>query len=72
MDKSDLIKDIIHENKLKDCLYVGDTTEDIDSAHKAGLKCAVVIYGFGNNIKNYKADYFLEKFEEVLYAYIKT
>ncbi len=45
-----LINKIIKENKLdkKDCLYIGDTNIDKESADNAGLQYRLVNYGFRN------------------------
>lgn len=31
-----------------ECVYVGDETRDVEAAHKAGLKCIAVTWGFNN------------------------
>ena len=45
-----LINKIVKENNLdkKDCLYIGDTNIDKESADNAGLEYRLVNYGFRN------------------------
>jgi phosphoglycolate phosphatase len=48
--KSKSIKDICKEQEvsLKDFLYVGDETRDIEAAHKAGVDSVAVTYGYNS------------------------
>ena len=49
-------------------LMVGDRLFDIEGAHQVGIPCCAVLYGFGNReeFEEYKADYIVEKPEEIL------
>ena len=46
---------------------VGDRKYDIVGAHKAGVPCAAVLFGYGSReeFDEYKADYIVESFKEV-------
>lgn len=48
------------EDKSK-VLMVGDRLYDIEGAHQCGVKCAAILYGYGNieEFEEYKADYVL-------------
>ncbi len=68
-------KAMVVENAMKELggdltntLMVGDTKFDIDGAHKVGLPCCAVLYGFGTieDFKEYKAEYIVEKASEIL------
>jgi len=45
--KAENIKDIVNDHYLKAPVYVGDTTGDFTSAHKAGVPFIFASYGFG-------------------------
>ena len=53
---------------LNDTLMVGDTKFDINGAHQVGIPCVAVTYGFGTleDFKEYKAEYIIDKAEEIL------
>ena len=53
---------------LDNTLMVGDTKFDIDGAHQVGIPCVAVTYGFGTleDFKEYKAEYIVDKAEEIL------
>ena len=53
---------------LDNTLMIGDTKFDIDGAHQVGIPCCAVTYGFGTveDFKEYKAEYIVEKAEEIL------
>ena len=72
-NKEDIIAECLKEFsnaegfKLSDCLMIGDRKFDIEAAHKCGIKCAGVSYGFGSleELKEYKADYICESVDEL-------
>ena len=53
-------------------LMVGDRMFDIDGAHKNGIECAAVLFGYGNREEflQYKADYIIDTNED-LFNFIK-
>ena len=53
---------------LDNTLMIGDTKFDIDGAHQVGIPCCAVTYGFGTieDFKEYKAEYIVDKAEEIL------
>ena len=61
------ILDTIKLCSLDDCLMVGDRKHDIIGAHSLGLKCAAVLYGYGNRaeFEQYGADYIVDSVEEL-------
>lgn len=63
--KSEVIESAIEANKITDrskILMVGDRKFDVEGAHEAGLKCAGVLFGYGNReeFKAAGADYIVE------------
>ena len=46
---------------------VGDRKYDIVGAHKAGIACAAVLFGYGSQeeFDEYKADYVVKNFKDV-------
>lgn len=48
LSKADNIKLIMSRNSYKNCVYVGDTVGDMNSAHEAGNDFVFCSYGFGN------------------------
>ena len=46
---------------------VGDRKYDIVGAHKAGIACAAVLFGYGSQeeFDEYRADYVVNSFKEV-------
>ncbi len=61
---AECLKEFSHDERfnLSDCLMIGDRKFDIEAAHKCGIKCVGVSYGFGSldELKEYKADYICE------------
>ena len=69
-EKSDVIAYAIESCKIKvpaEAVMVGDRKYDIVGAHKAGVACAAVLFGYGSReeFDEYKADYIVESFKEV-------
>lgn len=69
-DKATIVEDAMKKLGVEDksrVLMVGDRKYDIVGAHKAGIACAAVLFGYGNReeFDEYKADYVVESFEEV-------
>jgi N-acetyl-D-muramate 6-phosphate phosphatase len=50
------------------CIYVGDDRRDVEAGHAAGMKVAVVGYGYldGNDPENWNADWIIEKPQDLL------
>lgn len=50
MGKSASLKKLLVRQKYapEDCIYVGDETRDIEAAHKTGLSCVAVKWGFNH------------------------
>lgn len=50
MGKSASLKKLLAKQKYtpEECIYVGDETRDIDAAHKTGLPCVAVKWGFNH------------------------
>ncbi|MGN1042927.1 MAG: HAD family hydrolase [Christensenellales bacterium] len=48
-EKKDVIEDLVADFGLKkeDCILIGDTVFDVEGAKNAGIKVAIVKYGFG-------------------------
>ena len=67
-DKATIIEEAIRRTGATDrVLMVGDRKYDIVGAHKAGVACAAVLFGYGSReeFDEYKADYIVESFKEV-------
>ncbi len=47
--KSQMVRDLLDRRGLdpRDCVLVGDTTEDAHAAEEAGIRCALVPHGYG-------------------------
>lgn len=56
------------ENVRNDVLMVGDRMHDIEGAHAFGIRCAAVLYGFGDReeFERYGADYIVEKPQQIV------
>lgn len=52
--KTDNIRLVAERNGLKNPVYVGDTSGDMNSAHGAGLPFIWAAYGFGRNLEGYE------------------
>jgi len=50
------------------CIYVGDDRRDVEAAHAAGMKAAIVKWGYlnGGDPESWNADWMLEKPQELL------
>lgn len=65
-EKIDVLLYLLDEFKLKgkeeQCLMIGDRKYDVEGAHTAGIKCAGVLWGFGNRkeFEECNADYIFE------------
>ncbi len=69
-DKATIVEEAIRQTGVKDksrVLMVGDRKYDIVGAHKAGIACAAVLFGYGSReeFDEYKADYVVESFKEL-------
>lgn len=69
-DKTEIVKKCIRKMKLPEnskILMVGDRLYDIVGAHNAGIKCAAVLFGYGNpeEFKKYKAEYIAKDVNEL-------
>lgn len=68
-EKDDIIRRAVTSLGLspQDCLMVGDRLYDIEGAHKSGMDCACVLYGFGSaqEFEEYGADYVFASVDEV-------
>lgn len=69
-DKATIVEDAMKKLGVEDksrVLMVGDRKYDIVGAHKVGIACAAVLFGYGSReeFEEYKADYVVESFEEV-------
>ena len=66
---AECLKEFSHDEgfDLSACLMIGDRKFDIEAAHKCGIKCVGVSYGFGSleELKEYKADYICESVGEL-------
>lgn len=71
-EKVDVINYVLSENGLsgqkEKCLMVGDRNYDIRGAHKAGLKAAGILWGFGNRkeFEEAGADFIFENPKEII------
>lgn len=61
--KSSLLNKAINEQKIKRCIYIGDTQSDYDAAKKLGIDFCFVSYGFGD-LKNSSNHLTAEKFND--------
>lgn len=52
---------------LDGVLMIGDRKFDVEGAHKVGIPCAAVLFGYGNEaeFKEYNADYIVKNCEEL-------
>lgn len=69
-DKAAIIKEAINRLSVADksrILMVGDRKYDIVGAHKAGIPCAAVLFGYGSaeEFEEYHADYVVESCDEI-------
>ena len=69
-DKATIVNSAIEKTGLTDrsrILMVGDRKFDIVGAHKAGVVCAAVLFGYGSREEfvEYKADYIVGSCEEI-------
>ncbi|MGN0548910.1 MAG: HAD family hydrolase [Acutalibacteraceae bacterium] len=69
-DKAMIVNSAIEKTGVTDrsrILMVGDRKFDIVGAHKAGIVCAAVLFGYGSREEfvEYKADYIVESCEEI-------
>jgi phosphoglycolate phosphatase len=69
LSKTDLIQKIIVDYRLvkNETLMIGDTRHDIEGAHRAGIKCLAIGYGFNTSelLEAANPDYFVEDVEEL-------
>ena len=69
-DKATIVEEAIKRTGVTDksrVLMVGDRKYDIVGAHKAGIACAAVLFGYGGQeeFDEYRADYVVNSFKEV-------
>lgn len=69
-DKATIVEDAMKKLSVEDksrVLMVGDRKYDIVGAHKVGIACAAVLFGYGSReeFEEYKAEYIVESFKEV-------
>ena len=69
--KEDVIKYVLEMQNLSgkedECVLIGDRKFDVTGAHATGLKCAGILWGFGNRqeLEEYGADWIFETPAEV-------
>ena len=53
-----------------DCLFVGDSTSDMEAAQRAGVKSCAVTYGYGRreDLARWKPDYWIDDLRQLLPA----
>lgn len=56
----------LHQLEARECLYVGDTSEDYRAAKEAGVPVAIVGYGYGEPTTVYPECIQLDKLSELL------
>lgn len=69
-DKATIVSAAMEQTGVTDksrILMVGDRKFDIVGAHKVGIACAAVLFGYGSReeFEEYHADYIVENFKEV-------
>ena len=69
-DKATIVEEAIKRTGVTDksrVLMVGDRKYDIVGAHKAGIACTAVLFGYGSQeeFDEYRADYVVNSFKEV-------
>lgn len=69
-DKATIVEEAIKRTGVTDksrVLMVGDRKYDIVGAHKAGIACVAVLFGYGSQeeFDEYRADYVVNSFKEV-------
>ncbi len=71
VNKVEIIDYVLYNQNITDkkneCLMIGDRFYDVNGAHKAGLKCAGILWGFGSEseFKDAEADFILKGTEDV-------
>lgn len=71
VEKKDVVKYVLETQNLSDnkdnCILIGDRNFDVNGAHEAGIKCAGILWGFGNRKEFLEcgADWILETPEDV-------
>ena len=68
--KTGVLKYILKEcriDNLSDAVMIGDRKHDIVGAHEVGLKCAAILYGYGNEpeFKEYNADFIIDTVDDL-------
>ncbi|MCU1293753.1 MAG: HAD-superfamily hydrolase, subfamily variant 3 [Bryobacterales bacterium] len=58
----------VFEVSPSDCLFVGDSTADMEAARRAGVKSCAVTYGYGNReeMSRWEPDYWIDDLRELL------
>ena len=49
----------------ENCVMIGDSTNDVQAAHGAGIPCVVVSHGYGGDFESLGADAIINKFDEL-------
>jgi phosphoglycolate phosphatase len=64
------LKRLMRQQSLKpsECLYIGDETRDIEAAHKVGMKCISVSWGYGlpDTLETYHPDMLVNRPAEIV------
>ena len=67
--KTNLIKRIIFINKLKttETVFVGDTSDEVRSGHRAGIRVVLISWGLQTKscLKEAQADYLIDRISEL-------
>ena len=76
VEKDVIVKRVIDRYSLdkSKTLMVGDRCFDIDGAHKNGIKCAAVLFGYGSRaeFEEYGADFIINSNEDLFYFFKGT
>jgi HAD superfamily hydrolase (TIGR01549 family) len=54
--------------RVEDCLFVGDSSADMEAARAAGVKCCAATYGYGKreDLARWSPDFWLDDFSQLI------
>lgn len=70
LSKGAVLRHVLDNHKIESlnrCVMVGDREHDVDGAHKIGITCASVLYGYGSKqeLQEAGADFFIDSVDEL-------
>jgi phosphoglycolate phosphatase len=71
-NKTQMLIEINKKHKIQNCTYIGDRSEDYQSAEEAKIDFLLANWGYCNDVKFIHEKYFVRKPEEILLKIIYT